>query len=222
MWQWLQWQKEVVNEVVKRFNAVPLPAAATEVSNCDFLVLDIETTGLVAKKDYIVSIGWLPVRQLQIELSAARHYLINSPVSVGQSAIFHGLHDKDFSNAHDLADVLTELLTQYAGSILVAHHASIERSFLEVACQRCFGRAPRLKFIDTMQIEWQRLLNQGKVVKPQSLRLPNCLARHHLPQSQSHHALEDAYSCALLLLCQLKQHRQGRLQLQDVFLLSRG
>ncbi len=105
----------------------------------------------------------------------------------------------------------------------VAHHiASIERSFLEVACQRCFGRAPRLKFIDTMQIEWQRLLNQGKVVKPQSLRLPNCLARHHLPQSQSHHALEDAYSCALLLLCQMKQHRQGQLQLQDVFLLSRG
>lgn len=222
MFQWLKWPKEPVNEVVKRFNAVPLPAPTVEVTACNFLVLDIETTGLVAKKDYIVSIGWVPIRQQQIELNEARHYLISSPVSVGQSAIYHGLHDKDFSQARELPEVLTELLEHYAGYVLVAHHASLERSFLEVACQRCFGRLPRLKFIDTLQIEWQRLLNQGKVVKQQALRLPSCLARHHLPQSQAHHALEDAYSCALLLLCQLKQHREGQLQLQDLYLLSRG
>lgn len=222
MFAWFKWSKQPVNEVVQRFNSVPLPAPSTEVKACNFLVLDIETTGLDAKKDYIVSIGWVPIRQQQIELHDARHYLISSPISVGQSAIYHGLHDKDFNQARELSDVLTELLEQYPGYVLVAHHASIERSFLEVACQRCFARLPRLKFIDTLQIEWQRFINQGKVVKQQALRLPNCLARHHLPQSQSHHALEDAYSCALLLLCQLKQHRQGQLHLQDLFLLSRG
>lgn len=222
MWHWFQWQTTPINEGVKRFNSVALPAATTPVSACNFLVLDIETTGLSAKKDYIVSIGWLPVRHQQIELADARHYLIKSPVSVGQSAIFHGLHDKDLSNAKDLAEVLTELLEQYPGYIWVAHHASIERSFLEVAYQRCFGRAPRLKFIDTMQVEWQRLLNQGKVVKQQALRLPNCLARHHLPESQAHHALEDAYSCALLFLSQIKSAGHTHLLLSDLYQLSRG
>lgn len=222
MFGWLKLKNEAVNEVVRRFEAVPTASADTLVYDCRFLVIDIETTGLDAKNDHIVSIGWLLVEHQEINLAQARHVLIKAPVSVGQSAVFHGLHDKDLSEAQDLAEVLTELLESAAGAIFVAHHASIEQKFLTLACQRLYGRSPKFKFIDTMQLEWQRLLNQGKVVQQRDLRLPSCLSRHHLPHSQHHHALEDAFSCALLLLSQLKKGRDNRMTLGELQALSRG
>ncbi|WP_306518255.1 exonuclease domain-containing protein [Rheinheimera sp.] len=222
MFDWLKLKKEPVHAVVQQFELVAWPSPDTPVSQCRFLVLDIETTGLDAKNDHIVSIGWLLIEHQEINLAQARHVLIKTPVSVGQSAVFHGLHDKDLSEAQELAEAITELLQQYAGAVFVAHHASIEQKFLTMACQRLYGRSPKFKFIDTMQLEWQRLLNQGKVIHQRDLRLPSCLNRHHLPQSQHHHALEDAFSCALLLLSQLKKSRDQQMTLGELQALSRG
>lgn len=220
MLRWLLRKNTALSAVVAQFAKTHPPPASTPVQQAQFLALDLELTGLNPRKDHIVSIGWVPVKAQEIILADARHYLINSPVSVGQSAVYHGLHDHQLAHAHDLAQVLTELLTHYAGYVFVAHHSRLDEQFLRVACQRCFGKTPRFKFIDTMQIEWQRLLRQGKVVKHDALKLPSCLKRHHLPDMTNHHALEDAYSSALLLLSQLKLGGNN-MTLSDLYLLSR-
>lgn len=220
MFSWLTRKNSALNEVAANFSKVPFPSAATSVQQASFLAIDLELTGLNPRKDHIVSIGWVPVRSEEVVLSEARHYLINSPVSVGQSAVYHGLHDHQLVNGQDLSQVLTELLSQYAGYVFVAHHSQLDEQFLRIACGRCFGKTPRFKFIDTMKIEWQRLLRQGKVVKHDALKLPNCLKRHNLPENNNHHALEDAFSCALLLLSQLKLGGSNML-LSDLYLLSR-
>lgn len=220
MFSWLLRKNTRLNAAVSHFINVPFPPSSTPVEQSNFLALDLELTGLNPRKDHIVSIGWVPVRAQEIVLSEARHYLINSPVSVGQSAVYHGLHDRQLKNAEDLAEILTQLLTHYAGYIFVAHNARLDEQCLRFACQRCFGKAPRFRFVDTMQIEWQRLLRQGKVVKHDALKLPNCLKRHSLPEMANHHALEDAYSSALLLLSQLKLGG-NTMALSDLYLLSR-
>lgn len=220
MFSWL-WQKNTaLSAVVDRFSKTPFPQPATAVEQADFLVLDFELTGLNPKKDHIVSIGWVPIRQQEIVLAEAKHYLISSPVSVGQSAVYHGLHDHQLKRGAELSEVLTELLNHYAGYVFVAHHSALDEQFLRTACQRCFGKTPRFKFIDTMKMEWQRMLRQGKVVKHDALKLPSCLKRHSLPDMTNHHALEDAYSCALLLLSQLKLGGNN-MTLSDLYLLSR-
>lgn len=218
--RWLRRKNPALNEVINNFSKVPYPPPATRVANCNFLVLDFELTGLNARKDHIVSIGWVPIRDREIVLAEAKHYLINSPVSVGQSAVYHGLHDRQLKNADDIAEVLTQLLTQYAGYIFVAHHSALDEQFLRMACQRCFGKAPRFRFVDTMKIEWQRLLRRGKIVKHDALKLAACLERHGLPAMPDHHALEDAYSSALLLLSELKPGGEN-MTLADLYLLSR-
>ncbi|MDX1392324.1 MAG: exonuclease domain-containing protein [Rheinheimera sp.] len=220
MFNWLFGKEPSLNAVVQRFSNTPFPAAGNAVAQSPFLALDLELTGLNPRKDHIVSIGWVPICEQEIVLSKARHYLISSPISVGQSAIYHGLHDHQLKAGYDLAQVLTQLLTDYAGYVFVAHHSTLDEQFLRAACQRCFAKAPRFKFVDTMQIEWQRLLRQGKVVKHDALTLPNCLARHKLPAMSNHHALEDAYSCALLFLSQLKLGGNN-MTLSDLYLLSR-
>jgi len=213
--------KQPASAIIRQFEQVPPVDPKLGIGECRFVVIDLETTGLNANRDYIVSIGWVVVEAQEIILSESRHYLIASPVSVGQSAVFHGVHDKDLKDARDLAEVLTELFTLMAGKVLVAHHAAIEQQFITVACQRLFGKAPKLRFIDTMALEWQRLQQQGKVLKNKDLQLKTCLLRHHLPVSQQHHALADAFSCGQLLLCQLKQSRDPDLQLADLYKLAK-
>ncbi|MDX1677186.1 exonuclease domain-containing protein [Arsukibacterium sp.] len=220
MLAWLSDRTTPLSHIVQAFNQTSLPGSATRAADCPFLVIDLEMTGLNAKQDHIVSLGWLPIRQHEVILNEARHYLVQAPVSVGQSATFHGLHDKDFDQAHDLTEVLTELLQHYAGYIFVAHHCQLDCRFLTVASQRIFGKAAKFSFIDTLNIELYRMQKQGIVMKKDALRLHQCLQRHKLPQSNQHHALADAYSCALLLLSQLK-HSHADITLADLQLQSR-
>ncbi len=219
MFDWLKKHPELHADVLN-FNQHKPPSADTLARDCPYLVLDLELTGLHAKQDHIVSVGWLPIIQQQIRLSEARHYLINTPVSVGQSAVYHGLHDKDLKNAQELKDVLQLLLEQYPGYIFVAHHCRLDRAFLQVAFQRHFGKVPRMLFLDTLNIEWHRLQKDHVRLANDALQLSQCLARHQLPISTQHHALEDAFSCAMLFLSQLKKS-QADITLGDLQLQSR-
>lgn len=219
MWSWLQWRQPVEHDV-QQFCQITSPSSDTLLSECRFVVVDLETTGLNANKDQIVSIGWVIIEQQQIKLSDSGYLLVRLPGSVGQSAVFHGLHDRDLDQGLELSEVLRQFLQLAAGAVLVAHHAQLEQSFLTQACRRCFGKSPRFRFLDTMKLEWQRSQLQGKVLTNDALRLPNCLARHHLPMSQHHHAQEDAFSAALLFLCQMKQTRSSQSTLGDLWQLA--
>ena len=104
------------------------------------LAIDLELTGLNASRDHIVSMGWVPIVGREIKLAEARHFLIQTPVSVGQSAIYHGVHDRDLSGACSLATAFEALLEAAEGSLLVAHNSALERDFLQAACRQLSGR----------------------------------------------------------------------------------
>jgi DNA polymerase-3 subunit epsilon len=201
---WLSRWRQSPHPLVTRFNATPIPDTRTSIGDCPLLAIDLETTGLDPRKDHIVSVGWVPVRRREILLTEARHHLIKSPVSVGQSAVIHGLTDSRLQNARSLEAVLTDLLETYAGHVLVAHHAPLDHAFLQTAMQRCFGCTPKLHFIDTLAVESEWLQKKGIAPKAAALSLEACLRRHCLPEGRPHDALEDAYGCALLLLAQTR------------------
>lgn len=207
MRRWLQFFSHAKHPLVTKFNAVRLPDKHAAIQDCPMLAIDLETTGLNARKDHIVSVGWVPVRAREIVLAEAKQYLVQSPISVGQSATIHGLLDRDLTNALPLENVLVELLDNYAGYIFVAHHAGLEKSFLQRATHRNFGQAAKMRFIDTMAVERFWLQQKGMAAKNTTLNLSACLQRHHLPAGPQHAALEDAYGCALLLLAQTGRAR---------------
>ena len=216
MLRWLTTHKRDTHPLIQQFATVELPTAQTVIDDCPLLAIDLELTGLQPERDHIVSIGWVPIRQREIVLTDARHYLIQPPVSVGQSATIHGLHDRDLDNAPTLDSVLQELLAHYAGYVLVAHNAALDIAFLRAAITRVFGSAPALMAIDTLRIEKRHLTRRDQTFKEDGLRLNACLHRHKLPLASSHNALEDAYSCALLLLAQIARKNQRRVVLGDL------
>lgn len=221
MLKWFKLRKQKAPPLIQDFESAKRPDPATPIDHCPLLVLDLELTGLNPERDHIVSIGWVPVRERAIILAEARHYLVEIPTSVGQSASFHGLHDRDLKNARGLAEVLAELLQNYAGYVFAAHNAPLDASFLRAALTRSYGQAPELLFIDTLQIERKRMTRRGLVFKDDGLRLGSCLQRHKLPGANSHNALEDAFSCALLLLAQISQTNRAQALLADLLRDSR-
>ena len=209
MLEWLTGRRNERAPVLRNFNSTPPPAGRLAIAECPLLVLDIETTGLNPQRDHIVSIGWLPVKARRILIGEARHCLIRSPVSVGQSATVHGLLDRDLRGAKDIENVLEELLDRYAGYVFVAHHAHMEKAFLQPAIRQCFGGRANLTFIDTLAIERHQLQKQGLQNTQELLRLDSCLQRYGLQNTaaNAHDAMDDAYSCALLLLAQTSRSK---------------
>lgn len=214
---WLSGVPKTQAPIIARFNDGELPPLSTSIYACPILAIDFETTGFNPNKDQVVSIGWVPIRQREIILSESRHYLVQTPKTVGQSAQFHGLLDRDLRQAHDIKTLLIELLESYAGYVFLAHHAQLEQAFLAQVTQNCFGGKPQVRFIDTMAIEQKQLARRGTPVKHNALQLPQCLKRHRLPATRTHQALEDAYGCALLFLAQTSR---TDLTLKEVLKLS--
>lgn len=168
------------------------------------LAIDLELTGLDPRRDHIVSMGWVPIVGREILLADARYLLVRPPISVGQSAIYHGVHDRDLAEASTMEEALLALQQAAEGAVLVAHHSAIERAFLDRACHQVLGKRAPWRFIDTLRLELHQIRQRGGEPNDDGLTLARCLARHRLPPCPQHHALEDAYGCALLLLAQTR------------------
>lgn len=203
MWNWLK-KPVPVHQVVLDYEKDHSLDKQSLASKASFLVLDFETTGLNAKKHHIVSAGWVKITDSKIQLNSAQYQLVKSPASVGQSAVIHGLHNTQVQHGIELEAVLSMLLQELKGSVLVSHHCALELSFLKQSCQNSFGRAPVFKAVDTLKLELYKMQLKGGPVAQNSLSLPACLARYQLPEVTEHHALSDAFACAQLLLAQLK------------------
>jgi DNA polymerase III subunit epsilon len=219
MWNWLK-KPVAVHQLVLDYEKEHRLDKQQLASNAHYLVLDFETTGLDAKKHHIVSAGWVKITSGRIPLNSANYQLVKSPVSVGQSAVFHGLHNSQLQQGVTLEELLTALLNELRGAVLVSHHSALELSFLKQSCQNCFGRSPAFKAVDTLKLELYKMQLKGGPVVQNSLSLPACLARYQLPEVTEHHALSDAFACAQLFLAQLKS-RGASCTLAELFHQSR-
>lgn len=206
----LQYQSRYCKDKqIKAYQQALLPLLSVSIKEAPLLALDLEMTGLDPKLDQIISIGLIPIINGEIKLNKGRHKLIKIAGSVGQSATIHGLVDADLQQALPLNDALNWLLDEAIGSVLVAHHAPLDMSFIEHALCKKNGISSNnrchLHAIDTLKIEHQRLLRKQPMIKEGELRLWPCRTRYNLPNYEAHNALVDALSCAELLMAQVSK-----------------
>lgn len=185
------------------------------------LCVDLEMTGLNSKYDEIISIGWVPIIDDEIVLSQARNLLIKPSKSVGESAIIHGIHDRELANALSLRDALECLLLALQGRVMVGHHAALDVAFLRQAAQRVYCHSLPFSIIDTLHIEAARLSRQGEHFDKQLLRLNTSAHRYGLPSGDAHNALGDALTTAQLLLAQVAAIGNRQLTLKQLIKFSR-
>ena len=111
-------------------------------SECEFIAFDFETTGTQSRIDRIIEIGAVRF-SLDGNITDQFSTLVNPKRTISPRAIeVHGITDQEVSKADEISEVLPKFLSFLdTDSILIAHNASFDRSFLAEACKMT-GNAP--------------------------------------------------------------------------------
>ena len=150
----------------------------------DYVVLDLETTGLSPERDEIIEIG--AVRAERGELTGAFSQLVNPgfPVS-GFITNLTGIGNAMLAGAPGLDEVLPQFLRFVGGSVVVGHNVSFDLGFLDAACRRRLGVSFANDYVDTMRLS-RRLFPQYR-----HHRLCDLTERFGVEAPVSHRALAD-------------------------------
>lgn len=174
----------------------------------NYLVLDIETSGLDPKQDHIVSVGWVCIQNGVIELDSARHIVLDG-AKIGDSVGIHMITDSDVEqHGKRQESVLRYLRHLLRKRILVMHHAPLELGFLKHSWQEESLPDFSVNWLDTLAIERAKANRSQQPIQDGGFRLGACRERYGLPEYQGHDALTDALATAELLLAQIAY--QGR------------
>ncbi|WP_168195099.1 MULTISPECIES: exonuclease domain-containing protein [unclassified Corynebacterium] len=188
-----------------------------DVDKLKLLAVDIETTGLDAKRHQILSIAWVPIDGQRIELAGAGSVLIQpeNMHDVGESALIHHITDEMLAGGIPEQEAMTMLLDALSGRAMVAHFSALEVSFINAACRRHFNAdfdTRLVKVVDTFALERRHMERMGTYPRGEDLRLARVRRRYGLPDYRSHNALSDALACAELYLALKEQSKAGTLK----------
>ncbi len=195
---------------LREFLSVPFPSPKRDCREVPFLAVDLETTGLEANRGEIVSVGYVAMTGFRIDLGSATHRLVAPEGAIPeQSAVIHHITDDAAAGGESIERVITELLKVLAGKVLVAHHARVEFSFLDAACETIWGTRFLVPVVDTEWIERRTLERRGHTFAPKELRLSRLRERYNLPRYRAHDALVDALAAAELFAAQVAARDNG-------------
>lgn len=175
----------------------------------DYLVFDIETTGLKSNSDTIIEIG--AVRVSKGEIVDRFQSFVNPGRPIPYEIIkLTGIHNEDVRTAPYIEEVLPEFLDYVQDRVVVAHNAGFDMSFINEAC-RVQGIDFKPRVLDTVALA-RNLLSELKNVKLDTL------AKYFDIELLNHHrADQDAYCTAEILIELLKIAKEkGATNLSDL------
>ncbi len=194
------------------------PPLKTLVEEVDFLVLDLETTGLNSRKDHMLSLGAVQVRNLEVKVDQRMEYFVQqSGYTPNQSIGIHGILPEQSAAGIGEADLMKELLSFMRGDVIVGHHIRFDVSVLNQATKRIYGRPLKNRVIDTVDLvrKWDRLSSQSP---HRDLSLDAVCQRWQIPLHERHTAAGDTLITAILFLKLLGNlQRKGITTLGDLF-----
>ena len=214
MWDWLRERQRCARWLRRDWRDV------------EWVVVDIETNGLDAKFQGILSMAWVTLNANGIDLGSAHYHVIRATQVLNQSVIHHGLTQADIAGGEDLVVVLQQFADALNQRVLVAHNAPFDWRLLRQAATATQTSLSPLAVLDTLALERNqrsaryRQLHTGDT-EHNAYTLSACRQRYGLPAKPAHHALEDAVACGELFLAQAWQIA-GKQPLSAARLIARG
>lgn len=190
-------------------------------SDVEFCVIDLETTGLNTKKDEIISFAAIPVRNMTIHLDESFFTLIRPEKFRVESIRYHGLTEGDLKNAptfREVADRIDEVLKD---SIVVGYAVWVDVEFLRNAFKRKLKRKIRIeRYVDVAEIEAWLIKKRGSAVTFR-LDFDSLLKIYRVGGFHRHTAFGDAFSTAYIFLRQLSQLEKYNVSVIDLVRIGR-
>jgi DNA polymerase-3 subunit epsilon len=177
-----------------RFLKTPQPAPDIPWRQADWLVVDLELTGLDPQADEIIAIGAVPVHDGRLILGEAMYTLARPERPPKHASVLvHKLRSADLVDAPTGAEAIDRLLDALAGRVPVFHTAMVERTFLGRELRRRRVRLPPDADTEALGRLWLRHRNG---TAPEGLSLARLARLLGQPGEDPHHALGDALTTA--------------------------
>ncbi len=169
-------------------------------SNYEYSVLDIETTGLSPYKGAkIVEIAAVKIEPpLKLNPDNLFNTLINPCVSIPYGAYkVHKISNQMVANAPTIEKVLPEFVSFTKNTVIVAHNAKFDMGFIQHFCENYGICLSHIQIIDTLKIS-KKIIPNLKSYKLDTL-IEHFEIDLQLDASYRHRALFDAMHTAVLL-----------------------
>lgn len=174
-----------------------------------YVVFDVETTGLSAVYDTIIELAAVKVKGGEIidkfEAFANPHRPLSATIIE-----LTGITDDMLQDAPDVVDVIRDFREWIGDDILVAHNASFDMGFLNVAYKKLLEvEKAKNPVIDTLEL--------GRFLYPEfkNHRLNTLCKKFDIELTQHHRAIYDTEATAYLLLKMLKDAAEKGIQYHD-------
>lgn len=182
----------------------------------DFIVFDLETTGLKPATEEITEIAAVLVREGEIKDSFQTYVNPHKPIPPEITELT-GISDETVADAPDLPEALDKFFAFMGNRVLVAHNAGFDLSFLKAACKK-LDIEREFTYIDTLEM--------SRIMLPHLSRFKlNILAKElQVGPFEHHRASEDAAVLGRIwvkLLDKLK-HEQHASKISDINPLLAG
>ncbi len=168
--------------------------ASAQAFDARWVVVDLETSGLMKQTDEVLSIGAVALRNGVIQLDDAFEITLKPKnLSTKENILVHGIGRRVQRNGLDPASACRDFLDYVGQSPLIAFHAAFDQGFLARAMKVYLGMTSNLQWLDVAEI--------AKALHPEvnAKALDDWLEHFSIESDQRHNALNDAFVTAMLL-----------------------
>lgn len=181
----------------------------TFVSNVTFVVFDTETTGFSPTTDRIVEVGAVKFRNG--EVIEEKSWLVNPQRDIPYWATkVHGITDEMVKGKPTFKDIYPEFQEFIKGSVLMAHNAKFDISFVKAEIKRAGCELPSNGVIDSLSLfrKWYPKSTSHSV---------EAVAKHADVKTDTlHRAAADALYVFLIFDKSVKE-RNDQFKLRDIY-----
>jgi len=195
----------------------------------EFVVFDTELTGLNERRDELVSIGAVRIREMRLDLQNCFYTCIRPDQCIPKtSTLIHRITPGQGDEAPGLDSVLPEFVSFCGQALLVGHNVGLDIGFVNRALQKNLGGRLHNPCLDTMRLamlyketQWENYYDRYNLNVSYSL---GDLSREYgLPLFEEHNALQDAMQTAYLFLFFVHKLHGGKIKtLRDLFLAGKN
>ncbi|MBA1433476.1 MAG: 3'-5' exonuclease [Epsilonproteobacteria bacterium] len=172
----------------------------------EYVVFDTETTGLDPKKDEILSIGAVKIKDNKILTSQTFEiYLKNTTEISSKSIKIHHIRPCDLENAIDTKEGIEKFLHFIGSRTLVGYYLEFDVAMVNKYIQESLGIKLPNETIEVSEVYFDKmmpLIPQGNI----DLRFDTILKKCEIPNIGAHNAVNDAIMTAMIYL-KLTQER---------------
>ena len=169
----------------------------------DYVIFDLETTGISPNYDEVIEISALKVKGGEVVDE------FNTLVNPGRKIPFgatkvNGITNAMVAEAPAFSHVLAEFLDFAEGLVLVGHNiARFDMKFIWRDAEQYFGEIPQNNYVDTLQVARKHL------PKMEHHRLVDLAEHYGISSEGAHRALNDCYMNQKVYECMVAEMREA-------------